>query len=292
MNKPADTEGSYGFINITKTNKSGFNLIYKTNTTIEGKDLRNTITLHCGKYFTVQISLPAFIKPAEVKNDLVVLDKKLMEQMGKKYFYDYFPRWYGVSILGSYLQLYYGRQKNTQVDTKERRKFFFLPWMEYRLFSHLILNPQGEVFWDNKTYMLEGSTSWRDRPVGYVKARIECPKHKFVVEDANGEIMHAYTHVEKRIWKKGINGFTWVSLISKNVTKSTLEIGFVKNIQGNLKEVQKYFIRTSIPMYDTETQEDAFRRFCSVKHAVHSDKYRFRFIKLVAADVKVKYFEP
>lgn len=292
MNKPVDEEGNYGFISITKTNKSGFNLIYKTDSDVEGKYLRNIVSIHFGKHFTIQISLPAFIKPAEVKNDLVVLDKKLMEQMGRKYFYDYFPRWYGFSILGSYLQLYYGRQKNCQVDIKEQRKHFFLPWMEYRLDSHVILNSQGDVFWDNKTYMLEGSTTWRDRPVGYMKARIECPKHKFLVEDTNGEIIHAYTHVEKRIWKKGINGFAWISFISKNVTKSTLEIGFVKNKQEDSSEVQKYFIRTSIPMYDTETQEDAFRRFCSAKHAIHSDKYRFRFIKMIASNIKVKYFEP
>ena len=93
MNKPVDEKGSYGFISITKTNKSGFNLIYKTVSDVEGEDLRNIVSIHFGKYFTIQISLPAFIKPAEVKNDLVVLDKKLMQQMGRKYFYDYFPRW-------------------------------------------------------------------------------------------------------------------------------------------------------------------------------------------------------
>lgn len=269
---------AYGFISVRQSDHNGYSLLYCSDTRVEGEGLKNTLTLHWGKRFLLEATLPPFIKPVEVKNNLSVLDPAAIEQLGRESFYDYYPRWYGFSVLGGFLQWYYGRQNTSRTPKRDERKHhWFLPWREYRLTGHLLLDPKERVFWDRRDSLMRGVSRRWNRPMPYFTAREKVPKHSFWVEDSSGYPVAVHVHIEVRTWRKGIGRFRCLSWFTPAVVKRTLEIEFLGHpARFDAPEIQS--IRTSEPMFETETAEDAFRRYCGARQYRDPNKPRYTVI--------------
>lgn len=256
MRKFTDNDKTYGPLTIGKTDWGAYRVVYSSGYDDDYPNERhNTLTVHLGKYFIGRLKLPYILRPFKKKTKYTFNPDTYFNRKGKDWYYSIYNREYGFSLSDGHLMVYYGPQ--TTSSNFSYSFSYLVPWLNYRLTKHHLLDDKGLVFWEN--LRLEDNNSYNYELLDKISI---CPKHTFMLEDYDGTEVLCKVYSDYKEFKLGTGNFKWVSKLTKPLKVRTLHMEFDKGI-GRRKETWKGgCLSTSVIIHDCETKEDAFVRYC------------------------------
>lgn len=241
---------------------------------------RNNLTVY-GFGFVLRVNLPTKIQPHRIKHVAKSWDAETVARMGRDWYYETFPREYGFSLHGGFLQVFHGPQTHDSVTT--RSWCCRLPWTEWRHIRTSRFDDHGQHFY----------TEW-ERPRGFVlrdswraqyAAREACPAVVFDIEDYDGARLSASTAIVERVWRFGDGWFKWLSLFRQPRIHRSLEISFSMETGPDKGSWKGGTTGCSIEMLPGELHESAFRRYCEQEHAAKYARYCIKFLGLAVVQI-------
>jgi peptide methionine sulfoxide reductase MsrB len=99
----------------------------------------------------------------------------------------------------------------------------------------------------------------------------------FQIEDYDGEIITASTHIEEREWRFGTGWFSWLSLFSRPKIRKSLDINFSSEVGKEKGSWKGGTLGHGIEMLPNETHEAAFKRYCQQEFRSKFGRYRIEY---------------
>jgi hypothetical protein len=225
----------------------------------------STLNLHFAGWW-VRLAIPAVIKPWRQWVDTTRLFPDRPDSSG---YWDVHGREYGFSFSDGSLFLRYGPQTHDSSTTKS--KCYFLPWKQWRNVRHTMYGLEGEHFWTEATKPRRDWDDWH-------KAREQCPKARFLIEDFDGARIVASTYIEEREWRFGEKWCAWLSLFRRAKVKRSLSIDFAQEVGLDKGSWKGGLMGHGIDMLPGELHEAAFRRYCEQEVRSKNGRSRITFI--------------
>lgn len=209
---------------------------------------------------TAICELPQIIKPW----------RRWVDLRGKEWarsdgYWDEHPREYGVCLSDGHLSVHLGAQTMDSSTTQDWG--YFLPWTQWRQIAHRLYNIDGSVAGD------VASQPW-DR---HREIRDGIQKAQFSIIDHDGEHIEIETYVEEREWRRGTGWFRWLGFVAPKKRRRSLDISFKSECGPEKGSWKGGTTGTGIEMLPSETQEQAFRRYCDQDHRSKYRTYRIIF---------------
>lgn len=219
--------------------------------------------------WSVRVALPQIVRPWRefhpVKGDAY------WDAHGGGY-WNVWRREYEVYVNEGAMHLHYGPQTHDSLTTKS--KCYFLPWKQWRHVRHTMYGLSGEQFWTEATKPRRNWDDWH-------KAREQCPKAKFLIEDYDAARIVATTYVEEREWRFGEKWCSWLSLFRRPKIKRSLSIDFAAEVGLDKGSWKGGMTGHGIDMLPGELHEDAFRRYCEQEVQSKNGRSRITFLGAV-----------
>lgn len=227
---------------------------------------RNTLTAYAfGWAATVRV--PNLIQPFRIKQVAQYWDAATIERLGRDWYYETHPRYFGFCLSEGFLSLYFGAQTG---DSKTERSWScHLPWTQWRFVreswyglhgEHLRTAPAGEPFSAQREF------------------KQSMPKATFEFEDCDGKVITAETLIEEREFRFGTGWFKWLSMFRRPRVQRSLDIDFGSEVGPDKGSWKGGLVGHSVAMLPGELHEAAFRRYCAQEHDSRSGAFRLRFI--------------
>lgn len=215
--------------------------------------------------------LPQIIKDFRVRHEAKSWDAATVARLGRDWYDIFYAREYGFIFTGDgSLHTYFGPDVDGwEAPKANKNKVFFLPWRNWRHVRYSLYDKKGKLFWTEHD---GDKTAWEAKQA--VKHAL--PKVYFQIEDYDGEIITATTHIEQREWLFGTGLFKWLSFFTKPKVRRTLSIEYSAEVGREKGSWKGGVIGTGIQMLADETHEAAFTRFCEQEHRAKSGKYRIQ----------------
>jgi hypothetical protein len=173
-------------------------------------------------------------------------------------YWDVHPRRYGFYLFENHLYVSLGAQTD---DSRTTQKWScFLPWGEWRFVRLSLYGLAGEEFWTQRTNGKRRTGTEDDQRWDAAK---RVPKVRFHLQDYDGEVIEATTHIEEREWKRGDKWCSWLSLFYRPMVRRSLDIEFSRETGPRKGSWKGGTMGTGIEMLPGELHEAAFRRYCA-----------------------------
>lgn len=196
---------------------------------------------------TLILALPAIIKP---KREWIAFTNS--DAGG---YWDMREREYGFQLYDGLFSISYGAHESDML--KDKRKSWFIPWLNYRLVRHSYYGLHGEEYI---------TLPFKERRRGVI---VEKPPEPYVFPsitydflDFDGELIQAETRIEEMEWRLGEGWFKWLSWFTIPTVNRTLEIKFSKGTGDRKNSWKGGVIGTGESMSRHELHEQAFERYC------------------------------
>lgn len=226
---------------------------------------------------TMIVAMPPIVQPWRRKLPFTYTSgeerQQLIDRLGRDWYWDTYRREYGFSLSSSgdvgnsdFLQVFYGRQSHSSVDTQCWS--YFLPWTLWRHVRHSLYDLSGAHFADmpEQRRMID---TW-----GWRKALEDaCPTATFPFTDFDGELIEATTRIEEREWRWGEGRWKWLSFFKKPKISRSLDIRFSKETGPRKGSWKGGTVGHSIEMKPGELHESAFRRYCAEHEMTFIEKH-------------------
>lgn len=184
-------------------------------------------------------------------------------------YWDVHRREFGFRLSDGFLQVFLGPQTHDSTTTKSWCTH--LPWTQWRHVRHSMYDLQGAHFW---TEAPQPRRDWDD----WHKAREQCPKDRFLIEDYDGARVVATTYIEEREWRFGQKWCSWLSVFRRPRVKRSLSISFETEVGLDKGSWKGGLMGTGIDMLQGELHEAAFRRFCELDLQAKHGRSRITFV--------------
>ncbi len=217
---------------------------------------------------TMICELPAVIKPWRRWVDT---SRYHWAKPGDGY-WDEHPREYGFTLSEGHLHVKLGAQTN---DSSTQEDWgCFLPWTQWRQVAHRIYNADGSLVAD------VAGLPWDEHSAAVDRAT----RASFAIIDYDGERIDVETYVEERERRLGEGWFRWLGYIVPKRCSRSLDIRFKSEVGPEKGSWKGGMIGCGTEMLPGETQESAFRRFCSEEHRSKYRRYRMTFAERASRD--------
>lgn len=207
---------------------------------------------------TLITALPAIIKPWRRWHPITTepTRSQIIEKGCEPGYWDQHSREFGFSAVEGALHWHYGPQTHDSVTTKS--KCWFYPWREQRHIRHSLYDLAGEHFADLPEWGFRHKNGWE------VKNALEaaCPVARFEFQDFDGEKIIVTCRIEEREWKRGVDLFKWLALVTRNSIRRSLDLQFSSEVGKRKGSWKGGTIGHSVDMLPGELHEAAFRRYC------------------------------
>jgi hypothetical protein len=215
---------------------------------------------------TIIVTLPGIVQPWREKKR-AHWDAETVARIGRDWYWNVYPRQFGLSVSDGHLSVYYGRE--THDSSTEQRWGCFLPWRQWRHVRHSLYDLAGDHFWTDPKD--GGWDAYRD-------AKERCPRAVFAFEDFDGQRLTATTRIEEREWHFGEGWFKWLSWFRRPKISRSLDLEFSDEVGPEKGSWKGGTIGHSIEMLPGELHEGAFRRYCDQEHNARGRRYRIKFL--------------
>ena len=203
---------------------------------------------------TLIVMLPGFVlRPYAEKVYPRGWDAATIERLGRDWYWQIDERQFGATVSEGHLHVTFGRQTHDSSTTQSWG--CFLPWTQWRLVRHHLLNIDGTFFAD-----LRATKDWREQQA----MRDAQPTVDFTFRDYDGEKLVATCSVEEWASKFGTGWFKWLSLFRKDRVRRSLDIRYSGEVGRRKGSWKGGTIGTSINMLPGETANEAFLRHCEL----------------------------
>lgn len=216
-------------------------------------------------WFTLIVWLPPFLPPQRRKVYPASWDADTVARLGRNWYWDVKVREYGFSYADGFVQIHYGICPGDSSLDQTWSKF--LPWTQWRQIAHRLYNANGSLAgevsrlpWDQWQAVHDGLS--RDH---------------FAIIDHDGELIEVETYVEEREWRLGTGWFRWLGYIAPKKHSRSLDIAFKSEVGPEKGSWKGGTMGHGIEMPPDETQEQAFRRYCSQEHRSKYKTFRIAF---------------
>jgi hypothetical protein len=211
---------------------------------------------------TMICELPQIIKPW----------RKWVDLRGKEWaqsdgYWDEHPREYGFCLSDGHLSVHLGAQTNDSETTQDWG--CFLPWTQWRQVAHRLYNADGSLAADVSNLPWD---KWQEIRDGLTRSH-------FAIIDYDNELIAVETFVEERERRLGNGWFRWLGYIVPKKQSRSLDISFKHEVGPEKASWKGGMMGHGIEMLPTETQEQAFRRYCEQDHRSKYKKYRISFVE-------------
>lgn len=263
MARLTENDKQFWFITYGESNWNPWRVVFSTGGGCDEEEFNHLTFYAFGKVF--RIPIPTKFKPYQVTRE--------WESEGEQRFYtETFRKNYGFCLSDGFLQIFYGAQTHSDVDTKS--KSWFLPWTQWRFVRATYYTPKFEVHYQDiaSTKSQRRNTDWE---------KIEsCPTVDFEIEDYDGEKIVASTKVIEREWRFGTGYFKWLSWFRKAKVIRSLDINFSSEVGPEKGSWKGGTIGHGIDMLPGETHESAMKRYCDQEHTARRSKnFKIKFLK-------------
>jgi hypothetical protein len=219
--------------------------------------------------YVLTVEVPHIIQDYRERHQAKYWDAATVERMGRDWYDIYYPREYSIILTGAgAIHTYFGPDTGDSRTTKN--KVFFLPWRNWRYIRCSFYDSKGEHFWTERA---DDKSAWEARQA--VKQALS--KVYFQIEDYDGEIITASTHIEEREWRFGTGWFSWLSLFSRPKIRKSLDINFSSEVGKEKGSWKGGTLGHGIEMLPNETHEAAFKRYCQQEFRSKSGRYRIEY---------------
>lgn len=216
--------------------------------------------------------LPRIIKDFRIRHQAKSWDAATVARLGRDWYEEIFSREYGFTFTGDgSLHVYFGAQ--THDSSTDQNKVFFLPWRSWRYIRCSFYDSKGRHFWTEKD---------RDKSAWEARRAVEqaLPKVYFQIEDYDGEIITAATHIEEREWRFGTGVFSWLSWFVRPKVRKSLSINFSSEVGKDKGSWKGGTLGHGIEMLPGENHQAAFDRYCKQEFRSKSGRYRIENLGL------------
>lgn len=226
--------------------------------------------------FVVSLYLPRIIQPQRRKVQAVYWNADTIARMGRDWYWDEEPREYGFCLSEGHFILYYGIQPGD--SSRDQHWSCFLPWTQWRFMRFSLYQPDGTHFYTQHEAVRRlgsGMDLFREQQ----DAEERVGKIVFQIQDFDGEIIAATTHIQEREWHFGTKWYSWLSWFRKPKILRSLDIRFSSEVGRDKGSWKGGTIGHSITMLAGETPTQAFRRYCEQEHRSKNGPYRIQFMQ-------------
>jgi hypothetical protein len=234
---------------------------------------RNSLTVYALGW-VARIPLPAILRPYRIRHEAASWDAATVARLGRKWYYETFPRSYGFRLSEGFLTLFLGAQTHDSSTTQSWS--WFLPWRQWRFIRTSYYAPDGSHFYT----AVDGKP--RDWKVEF-DMRDECPTERFEFDDYDGKRIIATCRIVEREWRFGEGWFKWLSLFRHPKIQRSLDLAFSAEVGPEKGSWKGGTVGHSTEMLPGDTPEIAFRRYCDKQHEHKSKRYRIKFVGKVEA---------
>lgn len=205
--------------------------------------------------WVAELQLPRLIEPHREWVDLTKY-----EWARSPGYWDQQRREYGFSFsFDGFFSLYLGRQTDDSSTTQDWH--CFLPWTQWRHVRHTVFGVHGGIAFEDLQHPSRAVRSVVSDHRWAVEQTMQ--KDLFVFLDFDGEAIAASVHSEERQWKFGTGWLKWLSLFRKDRVRRSLDIEFSREVGREKGSWKGRTIGHSIEMLPGESNEQAFRRYCT-----------------------------
>lgn len=224
--------------------------------------------LFLGRY-VVTIELPHIIKDYVERHQAKTWNAETIKRMGRDWYDIHHPREYSIIFTGNgAIYTYYGPDTGDSRTTKN--KVFNMPWRNWRHVRYSLYDKQGEHFWTERA---GDKTAWdAKRAVEQALSKVY-----FQIEDYDGEMVTATTHIEEREWRFGTGLFSWLSWFRRPRIQRSLQIDFSSEIGKEKGSWKGGIVGHSIEMLEGEIHAEAFQRYCQQEFRSKSGTFYITF---------------
>lgn len=232
--------------------------------------------LYLGSY-VLTVELPRIIKDYCERHEAKYWDAATIERMGRDWYDIHYPREYSIIFTGNgSIHTYYGASTNDSSTTKS--KVFNLPWRNWSHVRYSLYDKKGKHFWTER----DGDrTAWEAKQA--VKQALS--KVYFQIEDYDGELITATTHIEEREWRFGTGLFSWLSWFTRPKIRRSLSIDFSAEVGKEKGSWKGGVLGHGITMLSDEMHEEAFGRYCQQEFRSKSGKYQIQNLGILSSAV-------
>jgi len=267
MSRLTDNDKKFGPITYGKAGWKNTSINWSSGDCEESGKARNSLTVYIFGYI-FRVYLPSILRPFKVKHIASTWDAATVARIGRNWYFETFPREYGIRISNGHLVINYGRQ--THDSGTEQNWGCFLPWTQWRFVRHSLYDLCGEAFWTQRGDKKPFDSMWA--------AQEQCPKVSFEFDDYDGHRITATTMIEEREWLFGTGWFRWLSWFRKPNIRRSLKIEFSAEVGPEKGSWKGGTLGHGIEMLPGELHEAAFRRYCNKTHDAKGRKYGITFI--------------
>jgi len=217
-----------------------------------------------GLGFTAFCEMPPIVKPQRTWVDM--RDKEWARGDG---YWDEHPREYGFSLSDGHFHVSLGAQTGDSRTTEDWS--CFLPWTQWRVIADRQYDADGVMVADI------GALKGRDWEKSH-EIRKNLKKAHFAIRDYDGEHIDVETYATEMEWRLGTGWFRWLGYIAPVKRRRSLDISFGSETGTEKGSWKGGTVGTGIDMEPGETQEAAFRRYCSQTHRAKGRDYKVTFV--------------
>lgn len=229
--------------------------------------------LFLGSY-VMTVELPHIIKDYTERHEAKSWDAATVERLGRDWYDIHHAREYSIIFTGEgAIHTYYGADTGDSRTTKN--KVFMLPWRNWRYIRTSFYDKNGKHFWTER----DGDKNARKASRAVEQA---LSKVYFQIEDYDGEIITATTHITEREWRFGTGLFSWLSWFKSPKIRRDLDINFSAEVGKEKGSWKGGTLGHGITMLTDESHEDAFERYCQQEFRSKDGKFRIRNLGLLA----------
>lgn len=224
--------------------------------------------LFLGRY-VLTVELPHIIKDYTERHHAKSWNAETVKRMGRDWYDVHYAREYSIIFTGNgAIHTYYGPDTGDSRTTKN--KVFMLPWRNWRHVRYSLYDKNGKHFWTERD---GDKTAWDAKNA--VKQALS--KVYFLIEDYDGEVITATTHIEEREWRFGTGLFSWLSAFMGPKIRRDLSIDFSEEVGKEKGSWKGGTLGHGIEMLANESHVEAFERYCQQEFRSKSGKFHITF---------------
>ena len=238
----------------------------------EGEEPHNTLTTYAFGW-VARVNLPTVLLPYKIKHVAAHWDAATIERLGRDWYFEVFPREYGLSLSDGFLNVFFGAQTGDSSTTQAWGKH--LPWTQWRHIRFSLYTPSGKHFYTRYESDRKKGIHGFDEQIEKTKA---CPSVSFRFDDFDGQRITVACHVEEREWRFGTGWFKWLSIFRRPKISRSLSLNFSSEVGPEKGSWKGGVCGHGIEMLPGESCEDAFKRYCAKEHRSKSGPFRLTFV--------------